>query len=284
MTISAKIIADSVTEQGKRITTFVVVCPRYIWAQMLTHRMFSRNCSSSRAIKVEKSIEQIEKDPVIPRHFGQNQAGMQAKDEEVSNRDDAVRYWIDAKDHAVRFAKGLAKLGVHKQLVNRLLEPFSHVKAVITATEWDNFFELRLHHDAQPEIQRLAQCLWAALKANQPEELAVGEWHTPYVKHTRTEAGQLIYGDNLSDENAIKISVSCCAQVSYRNLDDSLEKALDLYDRLIPSGHFSPAEHIATPMTLPKSVWSHKAQTHIDKEGWLWSGNFKGWNQFRHCL
>ena len=197
MTISAKIIADSVTEQGKRITTFEIICPRLIWAQILTHRQFSRNCSSSRAQPVKKVIEQIANDPVIPTHFGQNQAGMQAKAEEIKERDEAIRYWVDAKDHAVRFAKGLAKLGVHKQLANRLLEPFSHVKAVITATELDNFFHLRMHDDAQPEIQRLAECMFAALKINSPEELGVGEWHTPYVKHTRTEAGQLIYGDKL---------------------------------------------------------------------------------------
>jgi len=254
--------------------------------QLLTHRLFSKNSSSSRAIKLDKMIELIETNPVVPHHFGQNQAGMQAKNEEVENKDDALRYWKNATRFAIRFAKGLGKLGVHKQIVNRILEPFTHIKVVLTATEFDNFFKQRLHHDAQPEIQRLAQCMAAVMQAVSPEELEYGEWHTPYVPHTRTEAGQLIYGDNLSEENAVKLSVSCCAQVSYRKLDDSFEKALDLYDRLVKSDppHLSPTEHQATPMTFAKNVWSNKAQTHMDKDGYLWSGNLRGWNQYRHSL
>ena len=285
MTISAKIIADSIYTNS-RITTFELEYPRFIHSQILTHRLFSKNSSSSRAQPVTKLIEYIEENPVVPSHLGQNQAGMQAKTEEVAEKEEALRYLKTATDHAIRFARGMGGLGVHKQVVNRLLEPFSHIKVVLTATEFANFFEQRLHHDAQPEIQRLAQCMFAAMRANSPEELSLGEWHTPYVKHTRTESGQLIYGDNLSEENALKLSVSCCAQVSYRKLDDSLEKALELYDRLVESRppHLSPTEHQATPMTFPKSVWSNKAQTHMDKDHYLWSGNFKGWNQYRHAI
>lgn len=325
--ITARIIADSVSSvNGKRITTFELEYHRYIHSEFMTHRLISRNSASSRAIPVKAMLGNIKSNPAMPIHWGKNQAGMQAKDELDSplegdsefqgySRED---YWKEARDIAIIFAEEYNRMGYHKQIVNRLTEPFQMMKVVATATEWDNFFHLRKHSDSQPEIAELARCMWEALQQSTPEVLQPGEWHTPYVKHHRSAIRGLEYIVEYSGKtgyeqeadyvlnvdgqeyqvipfiDALKISASCCAQVSYRKQDDSLEKAIDIYNRLVESKpvHASPFEHQATPSSTPYNEHWHTdgsrgwfdGITHVDVSGNFWSGNFKSWIQHRQLI
>jgi len=288
MEITAKIIAHSVTQQGKQIVTFELEYPRFIHSELMTHRLFSRNAASSRAIPVAKMIEQVRLAPAMPVHWGKNQPGMQAKEElDDWNKGLVQGYWEGASYNAARLAEDMNNAGAHKQIVNRILEPFQMMKTVLTATELDNFFWLRKHKDAQPEIKLLAEKMWEVLEASDPVELAAGDWHTPYFG-----AGYWLKDCGISLEDALAISSSCCAQVSYRKLDDSLEKAKDIFGKLIESKpcHASPTEHQASPMAYPKVVEStyvfstEDGITHADMNGDYWSGNFKGWIQHRQLI
>jgi hypothetical protein len=248
MTIEAKIIADSfyyVGDKKHRITTFQLRYPRFFHAEFMTHRVFSRNASSSRAIPVMKMLKDIWTDPAMPIHWGQNQAGMQAKTElEGFKRRLAETLWRGAGKAACIFAYGMNKLGLHKQVANRITEPWQHISVIITATELDNFYALRDHPDAQPEIRDLAQKMKAAQDASTPRELKSGEWHLPYCSDAEIATLPL--------EVLKKISAARCARVSYLTHDGlmpNVEKDIALHDRLVASEpiHASPVEHQATP-------------------------------------
>lgn len=292
--ISVKIIADSCSSvSGERITTFELEYPRFIHAELMTHRVFSRNAMSSRAVPVKKMIEQVREDPAMPTHWGKNQPGMQAKEELQGNSLVSVRgMWEDAAKEAAYIANKMDICKAHKQLVNRILEPFQRMKTVVTSTEWDNFFWLRAHPDAQPEIKILAEKMLKAMDLAEQElniiSLQPGDWHTPYFGD-----GYWLKGCGIPLEEALWISSSCCAQVSYRVLNDSLEKAKDIFKKLIESKpcHASPTEHQATPIPrfsptdhLRGNVWDVEGITHEDRDGNLWSGNFKGWIQHRQLI
>lgn len=297
--ISATIIADSVSEAGQRITTFELVYPRWIHGELLTHRMFSRNAMSSRAVPIEKMIEQVRNDPAMPIHWGKNQSGMQAK-QELTDTSHVSYYWEELAREVAGYADYFSRQNLHKQVVNRILEPFQLMKTVLTATELNNFFWLRNHGDAQPEIKKLAELMWEALQKSTPKKLQYGDWHLPYfgqgfwvkdwpyaIKYGTQEDGS--EDEYLELKDALAISSSCCAQVSYRKLDDSLDKAKRVYERLVESEpvHASPFEHCATPMKEPKQtdkyLWED-GMTHMDKSGAMWSGNLKGFIQYRQLI
>ena len=310
--ISAKIVGDSIS-QGKRITTFELEYPRFIHSELMTHRVFSRNAMSSRAVPIEKMIEQVMNSPAKPIHWGKNQSGMQAK-EELSNITHVDFYWEELAKEVGGYAAYFSKQGLHKQVVNRILEPFQTMKTVLTSTEFKNFYWLRNHEDAQPEIKKLAEEMLKSQENSTPVELGAGEWHTPYYGDGSWKEGFDYDYQGISLEEALAISASCCAQVSYRKLDDSLEKALNVYKRLVESEpvHASPFEHQATPMFETKGPLVYKPPkgdaevgtfsfnkrindpthaaswqdgiTHVDKEGKLWSGNFCGWIQHRQLI
>ena len=311
--ISATIIAHSKSAvDGKEIITYELEYHRFIHSELMTHRTFSRNAASSRAIPVSKMIDLT---TAIPIYWGKNKSGMQANEEcnnEVSLdwdyfNDIAVEgtpedAWIEASSNAIYKARCFDEAGYHKQIVNRLLEPFQMIKVVVTATEWDNFFWLRFHKAAQPEIQELARCMLVAKKYSVAEVLQVGEWHTPYVDHWRDEDGlKYILEDEdgqgffCNTQGALKVSASCCAQVSYRKTDDSLEKADKVWQMLTTDEriHSSPTEHQATPIKkmdnscgMDLDAWSiPEGVTHVDvKHGNLWSNNFCGWIQHRALI
>lgn len=263
--IEAKVIADSISNTGVRLTTLQLKYPRFIHSEFMTHRVFSRNASSSRAIPVAKMLEMIKDEPAMPVHWGKNIAGMQA-DGEVTNIAGMEGLWKEAARQACSIAKVMTDSGLHKQVANRILEPFQHIHVVITATEWSNFFMLRDHKDAQPEIQVLARSMNIAMDMSHPKLLMAGEWHLPYV--TQDEVNEQIYTSRFS--NVQKMSAARCARVSYMKHDGqkpSLEDDIKLYERLVISNppHMSPIEHQATPA--------------IDAD--IWSGNFKGWIQYR---
>ena len=273
MTITAKIIEDSISEEGARLTTMQLCYPRFIHAEFMTHRVFSRNASSSRAIPVAKMIEQVRTNPAMPIHWGMNQSGMQAKAELTGIAlDHAKAEWLQAAVNAADTAQHMETLGLHKQVANRILEPFQHIHVIVTATAWDNFFELRYHADAQPEIHELALQIKVAINASVPTLLKAGEWHLPYVTDIDRSNVRAM---NLDSSVLRKISAARCARVSYLTHDGQepdIDKDLALYDRLITMrpAHASPVEHAATPDPDKKSSE-------------LW-GNFNGWVQFRKLV
>lgn len=310
MTIDVRIIADSVGPKSKRITTFQLRYPRFIHAELMTHRLFSRNASSSRAIPVKRMIADIIADTAMPIHWGKNQPGMQANEEQddllyheavspldmIDNRFDGVTReaaWCKARDNAIAVAEAFDKAGYHKQIVNRILEPFMHISVVVTATNFDNFFWLRCHADAQPEIKALADAMYAAFQTSKPEMLQPGEWHLPYVHEwEKTAVRPVDLGNgNVGEEpmfdlqDLIKMSVARCARVSYLTHDGrepDFAADIALYDRLVGSAplHASPAEHQATP---DQQVWSSYGMPMWDNA--YLSGNFDaGWIQFRQTL
>lgn len=295
MSIRATIIADSISPSGDRITTFETEFPRWILAELNTHRQISKNASSSRAIPVERVLEQVEHTPALPLVWGSNNAGMQSNgllEGAVAMACEAV--WKLAARSAAGFSRTLQLFGLHKQWANRLIENFTYVKHVSTATEWDNFFHLRRDAAAQPEIRELADRMYEALQASTPFQLEVGDWHVPYYGIGFWKAMDI---NEFDLDQALKISASCCAQVSYRRRDDSVEKALSIYERLMGSRakHSSPFEHQASPMARPAFVqgrmpegfpiegWE-EAVTHLDRDGRFWSGNFRGWIQQRQRI
>ncbi len=322
--ISIEIIAFSRCRlTGTYIATIAAEYPRFVHAEIMTHRLFSRNAASSRAVPVKTLVEMVRTRPAMPTHWGKNEPGMVANEEcnnpvEVSPgvllpREEA---WVFGAAQMSNLALAFDAAGYHKQIVNRLTEPFQRYRVIITATCWDNFMWLRNHKDAQPEVQKVAKGIGHLLgKVDEgldalfgsvvAEDLAPGEWHTPFVDHIRDNHNQLVYvsqGIPVTTVEALQISSSCCGQVSYRKLDESLEKAITMYGRLVESVpvHASPFEHQATPMqkeipctldapmcdgvnTLEPGTWE-KGITHRDRAGKLWSANYCGWIQYRQLI
>jgi thymidylate synthase ThyX len=295
--ITARIIADSVTyaRDGTRLTTFEIEYPRFILAELNTHKMLSKNSASSRAIPVEKLLEMIDTNPAMPVHWGQNQPGMSAREElNGRNKEAAQATWREARKIMISTTRVLTDIGLHKQVANRLCEPWQRMKTVISGTEWANFFHLRDHADAQPEFKALAGCMRAAYTQNKPHVLQAGEWHLPYVDSSLDADGNTIYSTEsdgvLLIEDALKVSAACCAQVSYRTMNDTLDKAQSIYSRLIESDpkHASPVEHQGKVMQVLNHVDSDNlwepGVTHMRRDGTLWSANFKGWIQARQLI
>jgi thymidylate synthase ThyX len=232
--------------------------PRMVHSEAMTHREFSRNAASSRAIPIPKVIERVRTDPAQPCFWGQNGKGMWT-DAELSPeaREEAEREWLAARDDAVRRAECLLQIGAHKQVVNRLLEPFVWITVIVSATNWANFFWLRCAVDAQPEIRKIAAMALAAYRRSEPTPMAEGEWHTPLI---------FPEDEGVDEETRIKLSVARCGRVSYLTHDGrrDIQADLDLYERLKTSGHWSPFEHVARAASEP-----------------VRSGNFWGWEQWR---
>lgn len=293
---TAKILADSISPQGKRITTFEITLPKCLLAEYNTHALVARNFSSARAIPIKKS-NQI--DSFYPLYYGKNQAGMVSKKEEVDDKQAAQKWWEEAIRSSKEIAAKLDSLGLHKQWAGRINDWHTMAKGVTTATEFENFFWLRDADDAQPEIADLAGQMRKLREENEPTLLLPGEWHLPYITTYRGEYSEWLdyidplSGQTLSIETARTVSMARCAAVSYRTEDIGLEKAQDIYTKLFSGKkvHSSPAMHQATPMedlpTITKKLeymFETEGVTHLDRFGALWSGNLQGWIQYRQLL
>lgn len=299
MSIKAEIIADSINYLGCRLTTFVLEYPRFIHSEILTHRVFSKNAASSRAIPIEKMIQQVIDNPAMPVWWGKNQSGMQAKEElddkikslrvipdpfdsqreflyfDHTDLEHAKYIWLRARDKAIEQVEDLLSLGLHKQIANRILEPWFNIRVILSGTEFDNFYKLRAHPDAQPEFQSLAYKMLEEHKKSIPKQLKHGEWHIPF-------------GDNIDEDKLIKelkvekheeeferikqkIAVARCARVSYFNYEGKDDYLADvkLCDRLFLSDpkHLSPTEHVA-----------------MNVEDDCFHANFKGFQQYRKFI
>lgn len=258
MGYNARVLLDSVAPNGVRLTTLEVTFPRFVLAEWNTHRAFSRSSASSRAVPSSKLIERVESDPVVPLEWGRNKAGMSASETlEPEESAAALREWLLARDDAVAHAGRLLELKVHKQELNRILEPFLWHTVVVSATEWRNFFELRCAPNAQPEIRQAALMLRDAIGRSAPASVAYGDWHTPLLQPD--ERG-------LDVETRKRVSAARCARVSYLTHEGKREigKDLELYERLKADRHLSPFEHVATPAA--------------DE---AFHANFRGWRQMR---
>lgn len=325
--IKAEIIADSKNEFGDRITTFVLTFPRFILAELNTHRAFSRNSASSRAIPFRKMVEMVENDPFIPIKWMKEHKGMQGSEYLTGDFEinEAKATWLIARDKAIHEAKNLSRIEVTKQICNRLLEPFLWHTAIVTATEFENFFELRcpqyefiwdhtetkiyksrkdLIADGAPylkdkvnddlfwlklnkgqgeiHISLLAEAMWDAMNESTPKQLKAGEWHIPFGDNLNNDQVSELYYEVINQdlpypvissliETKIKIATARCARVSYMTFDGEIdyEKDIKLHDQLLESGHFSPFEHCAKAMS---------------EEDYGWSGNFRGFVQYRKIL
>jgi hypothetical protein len=326
---SAKVIVKTQSSVSKHImVTFEVEFPRPILAEVNTHNALNKNTSSSRAIPVENMIKQVKENTAYLSRYGAANKGMQdagphdglinifnyVAGEWHNGGYTAEEAWKIAADSAVMMAEAFNDAGYAKQVCNRLLEPFQWVKMVISCTDINNFFWLRDHHMADPTIQELARAMKDAYNAAETIVLNPGEWHVPYYndgvwKATDKKTFMTInrpkypvdkFGYCLDD--ALAISASCCAQASYRTLDDTIEKArkviqnLNLGVDLAEPCHASPTEHQGTPiaesfvdgpkainyMPLPSS-WQ-AGITHVMRDGTFGSGNLKGYIQHRQLI
>lgn len=261
MSYSAKIILDSIAQNRVRLITMEVTYPRIIHSEFMTHRLFSRNAASSRAIPIKKMLEAVKNDPFIPIFWGKAQPGMSA-DQEIENKEEAKARWLEARDNAIASTEHLLALGLHKQIPNRLLESFSWITTIVSGTQpsvgpgaFSNFYGLRRHKDAQPEIHRAADLMHDATSASVPVERG---WHTPFIQPDEEVSLDL--------ETRKRVSVARCARVSYLTHDGKREisKDLELFERLKSSKHMSPFEHVARAQSTQ-----------------IQSGNFMGWVQYR---
>lgn len=297
MAYEAVILADSITERGHRLTTIKVTLPRFVLAEFNTHRAISRNSASSRAIPLKQQIRRVLEDPAMPIFWGRNKSGMQAT-EELTGRDlkRAKAEWLAGRDRAVKTARKLGgldfksqamarlsmglslavgkeraarwiprPLDLHKQIAARVLEPYMWQTIIASATDLDNFFALRDNEQAQPEIAMAARMMRLARERSTPTLLGADQWHMPLLQPDEVERARE------DPERWLKISVGRCARVSYLTHDGKRnpDKDIELYERLLASGHMSPFEHVARPMTDDEFAESE------------YSGNFRGWHQHR---
>jgi len=288
MTITAKVVADSVARSsGVRITTMEIYYPRMIHSEFMTHRVFARNASSSRAMPVAKLLSSVWHNPAEPSAWGSNKPGMQAGAELTGWRLELTKLaWHGARVGALGAAWLAMKAGAHKQIVNRILEPWSHIRVLVTSTHWSNFWALRDHPDADPTIRELARKMHDAYDISTPKILENGEWHMPYINE-QDKSNAVIYDAMHNNgktviqekpETLLRMSAAHCARLSYNlfsGAKPTVEADLKLFDQLAGSApvHASPLEHQATPDAINQQTgkWMDP-----DKHGC-----FTGFKQFR---
>lgn len=291
MTVTAEVVADSCAK-GKpwqRIATIKVHFPRYILAEVNTHRVFSRSYSSSRAIPTKRMVAMIRKDPAMPESWGKNKAGMQAGMELDGWRLAVVKgLWLAGMWIMTTLALLAARVGVHKQVVNRMIEPWAHATGVITSTEWANFFALRRHPDADPTFRRLAEAIYRALLVSVPRELTEGEWHLPFVTQEDVKAAYFAtVGRPEIDARTrlLVVSTARCARASYGLFDgaerSSYDDDLKLVEKLKTSkpAHASPFEHQATPKVVAEEEFVHNLRGWRSQRSMMPEESVLGWPQ-----
>lgn len=304
MGISCKVLDDSIC-RGHRLTTLMAVLPRFMLAELNTHRQLGKSSASSRAVPVHKRIKAVEEDPFIPFAFGKNKGGMQSG-EVLDDREQmlARAAWDKGRRAELEVARELEALGVHKQHANRRLEADSWHTAIITGTEWSNYFALRRHPAAQPEFQEFANTCWDAMQSSTPEE-RLDRWHLPLVRGidleeaiADIEAGRVGVDFPIDPWELLAwISVGRCARVSYLTHEGKRDLQADVdmgTKKLAPVGHMAPLEHACRPMddfeynTFKQAKW----EWNLSQRKWTWDGktfnhflgNVQGWVQLRKLI
>jgi len=299
--IKASIIYDAIGDDAPRILTFELIYPRFIHAELMTHRVFSRNAASSRAIPVMTMIQMIRDNIALPASWRFNEKGMQGFTEVPETiAHQAEMLWRMGLEAVIPIAERMNDINLHKQHINRLLEPWALIRTVVTSTQWANWFSLRDHPDADPTIAALAAEMKKAMDASTPTHIAAGEWYLPYVSGDQdTIDGCIEWADNVSmidiqkfrlpahsreavaTEVMKRVSAARCARTSYKTFDGQKSKVsadFDLFNKLVSADliHASPTEHQATPDKF-----------HPMTNRWMTSqrhGNFNGWIQHRKEL
>jgi hypothetical protein len=274
--ISARSILASVSPEGIRIDTIVARYPLWIHAELMTHRAFSRNAASNRAIPFARMAATVRADPAVPLFWTSEQKGMQGQEiEDPAIRERANTIWNRALREALDAAEALSELGIHKQAANRLLMPFQHITVQITSTDWANFDALRDHPDAEPHMRELAATIKDARRAATLQPVGFGDWHLPWVTPEERERLRLWPQQTLS--------VARSASISYDTVDGqwmTLERAQSLVAKLMAAPpnpvHASPFEHQAMP-----DRWDPYRKTWESKDV---HGNLFGWMQYRKML
>lgn len=324
MQVEVILASASPVAEAPNIYTIRLRYPRIIHGEIMTHRVFSRNARSSRAVPVRTMLLETTTIPFIPWHWGANQKGMQASEEcnetvwiqsalmpldgyayghssdwdgEITEKTGVLREdaWLIARDRAVQSAEAFMDAGYHKQNVNRLLEPFSWIDTLITATDWENFLHLRDHKDAEPHLQDLARLVKQAIEECEVQQLAFGQWHLPYITQADVdvlliESGRLAgerYASLTGVDDHVEwlkiISAARCARISYKPFDGdaSYEREIERYNSLVTSEriHASPLEHQAKPDRQDPDEpntgkWEYP----------MLHGNFTGWIQSRKTI
>lgn len=292
MSYHCSILADSLSPAGVRLTTFEVTFPRIVLAEFNTHRQFARNSASSRAIPVEKQIDRVMVDTFAPVYWGKNQKGMQADQElDGPSMKDAMRVWYTHAKDSISAVLKMTSIGAHKQITNRLLEPFMWHTVIVTATEWQNFFNLRCHPAAQPEIRVIAEMMREAYDAGMPTSIPYDGWHLPLIDwDDHADA-------SIPEEDLPMVSAGRCARVSYLTHDGRRDPKEDiaLAKRLREAGHMSPFEHPCMPFTrsieekvdAAKIAFSDYRPDHLIvgmMDAIEFCGPFRGWIQLRKTM
>jgi hypothetical protein len=267
---AAKILLDSISPEGQRVTTMEVTFHRFVLAEFNTHRVFSRNSASSRAIPVEKQLKRFREHPAVPVSWPAEQPGMQGgtelEDDDLIDAYELLDSWHEMTeeligeyidDHPDKSRR------LHKSVLNRLMEPMQWHTVIVTATEWDGFFHQRVSELAQPEINAVAVLMQDAMRDSTPTPLAYGEWHCPLIQPDEKD---------LTWDVKKELSTARCARVSYLTHEGIRDMADDLrlFLRLCEADpmHASPPEHVCTPKPPSEKQY----------------GNLRGFSQFRHAL
>lgn len=304
---NAEIVADSKNEWGQRLTTFVVVFPRIVLAEFNTHRMLSKNSASSRAISFIKMLEAVRSKPFKPLRWMKEHKGMQGNDfftaaddpaQEVSILDSLEHTWLSARDSMMLHSAELNRLGLSKQICNRLLEPFMWHKVIVTGSDWENFFALRAEWAAEIHIQHLANLMLDVYNKSTPKQLVAGEWHIPFGDQIDEDQFNFVGPDDFTMQMQalemfkVKIATARCAGVSYTVVgedgkEEDYEKLIKRHDKLAGMGHWSPFEHCAKAMSKLEYDMSQRHEI-VKYEGVAtlystngWSGNTQGFIQYR---
>ena len=311
MSYQCELVMHSISPRGKELLSYEITFPRSVLAEVVTHRILtmqtqdgeageldglfirertalqslSKNSASSRAIPFKQMVAAVANDPYIPEKWSKGGPGMQESGwiEDPMTVVEANVKWIQARDQMIEAATAMHNLGIHKQDVNRLLEPWGWVKQIISGTEWANFFALRTDKDAHPAFRRIARMMYLAKEVSTPKHVKYGEWHVPYVGQGTLQALAEKIGVSHSspferDSMVLQVSAARCAWVSYDppGMDGfTNEKAFATYKKLMsgPLKHVSPVEHQGTPLD------EYVERTHPN-----YRSNFSGWMQARKTI
>lgn len=284
---TAKILLDSVNIAGVRLVTWELTYPRMVHSELMTHRVFSRSSASSRAIPIGKMLERITMNPAMPYRWGKNQSGMQASANFEGNEEaHAVRLWLEARDVAVQSAAKLRDFGLHKQIVNRVVETWMWIVVIMSTTYHANWFEQRDHEAAEPSLGHLASLMHNEYWINKPKFVAPGNWHMPLLpdREQLEREGFVQTADPLQGYSLQMVSAGRCARVSYLNHHGVRDPKEDiaLFQKMSGSApsHRAPLEHAARSM---ESHMGH-GQSHDGSLATMMFGNFQGWKQLRHYI
>lgn len=293
------VLASKPTNGALPLVTMHLHYPDIIHGEVMTHRVFSRNARSMRAVPVQTMLKEVRENPFVPWHWGKNQRGMQASEEcnepidcryipleldvDRISREDA---WRHSARVAASMAEAYAQAGYHKQVANRIIAPYTWKHTLISSTSWANFLHLRDHDDAEPHFHDLAGLVREALAGAEYQKLAPGEWHLPYI--TDEDRARAYARERVGEANAIlqKLSVARSARISYAPFDGdaSIERELERYNLLVGSHplHASPAEHQAQVDKYAGDPMSNDFTGYANEH---LSGNLgPGWIQYRKTL